>query len=45
MYFERQKYSLGVGLKVDDKGDNEDPRGLKSSLESSQRVCVRLICV
>jgi hypothetical protein len=30
---------------IDDKRDDEDLRGLKSSLESSQCVCVRLICL
>jgi len=34
-----------LGLKVDDKGDDENPRGLKSNMESSQCVCVKLICV
>jgi hypothetical protein len=34
-----------VGLKVDDEGDDEDPTGFKSDLESSQCVCVKLIFV
>ncbi len=29
-----------VDLKVDDKGDDEDLKGFKSGLESSQCVCV-----
>jgi hypothetical protein len=32
MYFDRHKFSLRGGLKVDDEGDDEDFRGLKSSL-------------
>jgi len=45
MYFEREKCSLGVSLKVDDERDDEDPKGFKSGLESSQFVCVKLIFV
>ncbi len=34
-----------VDLKVDDEGDDEDLKGFKSGLKSSQCVCVELICV
>jgi len=34
-----------VGLEVDDERDDEDLKGFKNSLESSQCVCVELICV
>jgi hypothetical protein len=45
MYFDRQEFSLGGDLKVDDEGDHEDLWGFKSNLESFQCVCVGLICV
>ncbi len=32
-------------MKVDDKGDDEDLKGFKSSLESSQCVCQVDLCV
>jgi hypothetical protein len=32
-----------LGLKVDDEGDYENPKDIKSSLEYSQCACVRLI--
>jgi len=34
-----------VDLKVDDEGDDEDFKVLKSGMESFQCVCVMLICV
>jgi hypothetical protein len=34
-----------VGLKVDEEGDDKDPKGLKNGLESCYCVCVGLICV
>jgi hypothetical protein len=36
---------LELGLKVDDEGDDEDPRDFKSGVESFQCVCLRLIRV
>ncbi len=32
-------------MKVDDEGDDEDPRDFKSGVESFQCVCLRLIRV
>ncbi len=34
-----------MGLKVADERDDEDLRGLKKELESSQCVCVVFICI
>jgi hypothetical protein len=34
-----------VGLKVDDEGDDEDLRGLKSNLQYFQCVCQVDLCV
>jgi hypothetical protein len=32
MYFDRQEFSLKGGLRVDDEGNDENFRGLKSGL-------------
>jgi hypothetical protein len=32
MYFDTQEFSLRGGLRVDDEGDDEDLKGLKSNL-------------
>jgi hypothetical protein len=45
MYSCKQEFNLRCGLRVDDKGDDEDFRGLKNGLSSSQLVCVVFICV
>ncbi len=45
MYFEIQNFSLGGGFEVDDEGDDEDHRCVKSGIESSQCVYVELTCV
>jgi len=36
---------LELGLKVDDEGDDEDPRDFKIGVESFQCVCLGLMCV
>jgi len=45
MCFDRQKFSLRGGLKVDDEANDEDHRGFKSGLSSSQHVCHVYLCV
>lgn len=45
MYFYRREFSLRCGLRVDDEGDDEDFRGLKSGMSSSQLICVVFIFV
>ncbi len=45
MYFNRQEFSLECGFEVDGEGDDEDLRGPKSGLESSQCVCQVDLCV
>ncbi len=45
MYFCRHEFNLRCGLRVDDEKDDENFRGLKSGLSSSQLVCVVFICV
>jgi hypothetical protein len=45
MYSCRQEFSLRCGLRVDDERDDEDLRGLKNGLSSTQLVCVVFICV
>jgi hypothetical protein len=45
MYFDRKGFSLRGGLTIDDEGDVEDFKGLKSVLWSCQGVCVESIYV